>query len=125
MAKILIADDHEGMRSLVRMTLDNGRFDILEAAEGREALEIALREHPDLVFLDWSMPLLSGIEVCLELRANPVTAAVRVVLLTGHVEEREREAGLAAGAHGYITKPFSPLDLLDKVVEVLGPEALA
>ncbi len=124
MPKILIADDHEGMRALMRMTLETDRFDVLEAADGVTATDVAKREQPDLIFLDWTMPGLSGIEVCRELRADPSTDDVKIVMVTARVQERERDAAFEAGVDDYITKPFSPLELLDKVVEVLGPQAL-
>jgi DNA-binding response OmpR family regulator len=123
MPKVLIADDQESMRTVIRLTLDTGRFDILEAVDGTQALELARAEHPDVLFLDWSMPGPSGIEVCRELRDDPRMSATKIVMVTNRVGVEEQAAGFAAGADDYITKPFSPLELLDKVSEVLGPEA--
>jgi DNA-binding response OmpR family regulator len=111
------------MRSLIRVTLDSGHFEILEAPDGAAAARMARDEQPDLVFLDWTMPALSGIEVCQKLREDPRTAATKIVMVTGRADLDEQAAGFAAGADDYITKPFSPLELLDKVSEVLGPEA--
>ena len=105
MAKVLIADDHANMRQLVRLTLETGRFEIFEAPDGDAALAVATRERPDLVFLDWTMPGTPGVEVCRALRDDPETAH-------------------SMGADDYITKPFSPIQLLEKVRDVLGPEAL-
>jgi two-component system phosphate regulon response regulator PhoB len=124
MAKILIAEDNAAVRSLIRMTLDSGQTEILEVDDGTAALELARKELPELIFLDWSMPGSTGIEVCRALRENPETAQIKVVLLTARSERSDREAGFEAGADDYITKPFSPLQLLDKVTEVLGPDAL-
>jgi two-component system phosphate regulon response regulator PhoB len=124
MAKILIAEDDAIVRSLIRMTLDSGQTEILEVDDGTAALELARKELPELIFLDWSMPGSTGIEVCRALRENPETAQIKVVLLTARSERSDREAGFEAGADDYITKPFSPLQLLDKVTEVLGPDAL-
>jgi CheY-like chemotaxis protein len=124
MAKILIAEDDPTVRSLIRMTLDSGQTEIFEVEDGTEALEVARRELPELIFLDWSMPGPSGIEVCRALRADPLTADVKVVMLTARSDSHDREEGFAAGADEYVTKPFSPLHLLDKVIEVLGPDAL-
>jgi CheY-like chemotaxis protein len=124
MAKILIAEDDAAVRSLIRMTLDSGQTEILEVEDGTAALELAQKELPELIFLDWSMPGSTGIEVCRALRDNPETAQIKVVLLTARSERSDREAGFEAGADDYITKPFSPLQLLDKVTEVLGPDAL-
>jgi CheY-like chemotaxis protein len=124
MAKILIAEDDPTVRSLIRMTLDAGQTEIFEVEDGTEALEVARRELPELIFLDWSMPGSSGIEVCRALRADPRTADIKVVMLTARSDSHDREEGFAAGVDEYVTKPFSPLHLLDKVIEVLGPDAL-
>jgi two-component system phosphate regulon response regulator PhoB len=124
MAKVLIADDQANMRALVRLTLETGRFEIFEAHDGDAALEVARRERPDLVFLDWTMPGLSGVEVCRSLREDPATAGARIVMLTARSQNEDREAAQAMGADDYITKPFSPIQLLEKVRDVLGPEAL-
>jgi two-component system, OmpR family, phosphate regulon response regulator PhoB len=123
-AKILIAEDDGAVRSLIRMTLDSGQTEIFEVDDGDAALELARSELPELIFLDWSMPGTSGIEVCRVLRNDPQTARIKVVMLTARSERSDREEGFAAGADDYITKPFSPLQLLDKVTEVLGPDAL-
>jgi two-component system phosphate regulon response regulator PhoB len=124
MAKVLIADDEPNMRELVRVTLETGRFEIVEAEDGDQALSLAQRECPDLVFLDWTMPGLAGIEVCARLRADPATADAKIVMLTARAQAVDRSAALEAGVDDYITKPFSPVKLLEKVREVLGPEAL-
>jgi two-component system phosphate regulon response regulator PhoB len=124
MAKVLIADDHASMRSLVRLTLETGHFEIFEAPDGAAALEIARREQPDLVFLDWTMPGLPGVEVCRALRDDPSHAGMRIVMLTARAQHADREAAHSVGADDYITKPFSPIELLEKVRDVLGPEAL-
>ena len=125
MAKVLIAEDDPSIRALIRLTLDSGRFEILEAADGDAALRSALAERPDLVFIDWNMPGRDGIDVCRALRRDPGTAGVKVVLVTAKSRPEERREALEAGADDYIVKPFSPLSLLDKVTEVLGPKALA
>jgi two-component system phosphate regulon response regulator PhoB len=124
MAKVLIADDQANMRSLVRLTLETGRFEIFEAADGDAALEVARREQPDLVFLDWTMPGLPGVDVCRALREDPATAGARIVMLTARSQPEDRDTAHAMGADDYITKPFSPIQLLEKVRDVLGPEAL-
>jgi two-component system phosphate regulon response regulator PhoB len=118
-AKLLIADDHEGIRDLVRITLTDERYEIVEATDGAEALELALEHRPDLIFLDVTMPKKSGLDVCRSLKSNPDTSAMTIVMLTSMGQEKDREAGLSAGADGYFTKPFSPIALLRKVDEVL------
>ena len=124
MARILIAEDEPSVRSLIRLTLDSGQMEIFEVADGASAIEVALRERPELLFLDWGMPGQTGIEVCRALRRDPRTEGIKIVMLTARSANGDRLAGLEAGADDYITKPFSPLQLLDKVIEVLGPEAL-
>jgi DNA-binding response OmpR family regulator len=123
-AKVLIADDQPNMRQLVRLTLETGQFEILEAPDGDAALEVARAEVPDLLFLDWTMPGMAGVEVCRALRQDPATAGIRIVMLTARSQDSDREHAEAMGADDYITKPFSPIELLEKVRDVLGPEAL-
>ena len=112
------------MRKLVRLTLESGRFDIFEAPDGETALDVATRERPDLVFLVWTMPGQSGVEVCRALRDDPGNDGMRIVMLTARSQQGDRDTAHAMGADDYITKPFSPIQLLEKVRDVLGPEAL-
>jgi len=124
MAKVLIADDQPNMRQLVRLTLETGQFEILEAPDGDAALEVARAERPDLLFLDWTMPGMAGVDVCRALRDDPDTADIRIVMLTARSQDSDRAHAEEAGADDYITKPFSPIELLEKVRDVLGPDAL-
>jgi two-component system, OmpR family, alkaline phosphatase synthesis response regulator PhoP len=124
MAKVLIADDEPNMRRLVRLTLESGHFEILEAVDGDGALEVARRERPDLIFLDWTMPGVPGVEVCRRLRDDPATTSVPIVMVTARSQPADRQIAQAMGVDDYITKPFSPIALLEKVRDVLGPEAL-
>lgn len=123
MPTVLIADDDPTMRWLIRHTLDTGAFELVEVADGVSAVARARELCPDLILLDWSMPGRSGIDVCKALRADPKTAATKIVMLTARSQTDDRLASLAAGADDFITKPFSPLALLDKVGDMLGPEA--
>ena len=120
MRKLLIADDEEGVRSLVRMTLEADAYEILEARDGDEALAIAREHQPELVFLDVMMPGSSGVEVCRALKSDTETSGMTIIMLTAQAQERDREDGLAAGADDYFTKPFSPVTLLTKVEQVFG-----
>ncbi len=119
-SKILLVDDDVGLRRLVRLTLGPD-YDVIEANDGEEAVEIALREHPDLVFMDIRMPRLSGYEACRRIKENPETSNAKVVILTANMSDEDREKGAAVGADGYLTKPYSPLALLAKVEELVGP----
>ena len=119
MNTILIADDEESLRLLIRTTLESPEVTLLEATDGNTALEMARREQPDLIVLDWMMPGKSGIEVTKELRADPRTAPIAIVMLTAMGQEQDRKQGLAAGVQAFLVKPFSPLELLDRVQEVL------
>ena len=99
-------------------------FELVEAGDGREAVEVALRDRPEIVFLDIDMPQLDGFEACRRLRAEPHTAGATIVMLTaaaGDSAEREAET---AGADLFLTKPFSPLELL-RLVDELGANGVA
>jgi DNA-binding response OmpR family regulator len=120
--KLLIADDEDGIRSLVRMTLESDAYEILEASDGDEALMMALEHQPELVLLDASMPGLSGFEVCRALKERPSTSGITVIMLTALAQESDRAKGEAAGADDYFTKPFSPVALLRKVDQVFSEE---
>lgn len=117
--KVLLADDDAGLRRLVGTTLGSDDFDLLQATDGDEALEVARRELPDLILLDVNMPRLNGFEVCRQLKADPATAGIKVVMLTARANESDRVQGREAGADEYFVKPFSPVQLLDKVYSLL------
>ena len=118
-AKILIVEDHPTMREAMRLVLEGEGFTIDEAADGDRALEIVRADPPDLVFLDMNIPGPSGADVLGELRADPATAAVRVIVVTADGEEGRGRA-IAMGADEYFTKPFSPITLLQTVEQVLS-----
>jgi two-component system, OmpR family, phosphate regulon response regulator PhoB len=116
---VLVCDDEPVLRMLVRATLDDGRYTIVEACDGEQALERVRADHPDVILLDMMMPGRSGSEVLLELRRNPETAATPVIMLTARAQAADREAMDLAGATHYLTKPFSPVGLAALVEEVL------
>ena len=119
--KILIVDDEAAVVKLLLTTLgDDDRYRLLVARDGEEALQIARQEKPDLVFLDILMPKMDGFRVCRALKANPATADMKVVMLTALAQDSDREEAIRAGADGYLAKPFSPTDLLEKVEEVFN-----
>ncbi len=117
---VLIVDDDQFIRKLIATTLEDvSEFELHEAADGMEALEVARETRPSLVFLDVDMPRLNGIEACRQLRADDATGRATIVMLTAaHGDSVESDAE-QAGADMFLTKPFSPLDLL-RLVEQLG-----
>lgn len=120
MRKILICDDDDNIRHIMEFGLETEGFRVLAASDGELALRLAVSEHPDLVILDVMMPDSDGLAVCRKLKQDPATRHIPVLLLTAKSDKGDREAGLAAGADDYITKPFSPQRLIEKVHEVLG-----
>jgi DNA-binding response OmpR family regulator len=120
MKTILLADDEENLRLLVRMTLEDPAWRILEACDGPTALEMARKEAPDVIVLDWMMPGMSGIEVAAALREDHRLAEVPIIMLTAKGQRADREKGLSLGVCAYLVKPFSPLEMLEKVQEILG-----
>jgi DNA-binding response OmpR family regulator len=121
---VLIVDDEPHIVDLVRVTLEDDRLRVVEAADGTEALATAERERPELVFLDVNLPDLSGLEVCRRLRTYTPLAHTRIVMLTAAAQQDDVARGLAAGADLYLTKPFSPVRLLSLVEELLPGVAL-
>jgi len=107
------------MRLLVHATIESDDYKVVEAADGLEAWAMIQQYKPSLVLLDVQMPGRSGLEVLRSVRADPSLLATRVILLTSKAQEHDVEAGLIAGADFYLTKPFSPLDLLTRVEEAL------
>ena len=122
MKKILIVDDQPQIRELVAITLQLSSYQILLAENGQRAIEIAQTEHPDVILLDVMLygSDLDGLEVCRRLKKNPTTEDIPIVLLTAHGQMSDIEAGKAAGADDYFTKPFSPIALMKKIEAVLG-----
>lgn len=121
MKKILIVDDQAAVRELVSVTLEIGPYQILEAANGDDALRMAQSQMPDLILLDIQMPggKLDGLEVCRILKADEATRHIRIVFLTAKGQEWDKQAGQDAKADGYFVKPFSPLDLMNTVEDIL------
>jgi two-component system chemotaxis response regulator CheY len=115
---VLIVDDDPFIRKLIATTLEDvAGFDLVEACDGVQAVELAGARTPAIIFLDVNMPRLDGIGAAAQLRALPGSEAVTIVMLTAAGQERERDAR-EAGADLFLTKPFSPLDLLRLVDEI-------
>jgi len=122
MKKILIVDDQDDIRELVKITLDIGDYDIIQASNGPTALELTKTQKPDLILLDVMMPEggMDGFEVCKEIKNNPEFSDTTIIMLTAKSQESDKKQGLLSGADGYFTKPFSPLALMNKVDEIFG-----
>ncbi len=112
---ILVVEDEDDIRRLVVLHLRREGFDVHEAADGEEALQQARRVRPKVVLLDLNMPKLSGTDVCAALRADPELNAVYVIMLTARSQEADRIEGFMVGADDYVTKPFSPKELVLRV----------
>lgn len=117
--KILVVEDEPDIRKLVNYNLTQERFKVLEAEDGEKALKIVRQEKPDLVVLDLMLPGLSGLEVCRSLRKQPETARLPVLMVTAKVGEADRVVGLEMGADDYLTKPFSPRELVARIRAIL------
>ena len=121
MAKLLVADDLVPIRQMVRITLSTQGWTIVEAKNGKEALELVRSEKPDLVLLDVDMgPGPNGFDVCRQIKADEATKDIPVVMLTAHESDSDRAIGFAAGATQYLTKPFGPLELIDTIRGILA-----
>jgi two-component system phosphate regulon response regulator PhoB len=120
MSTILLAEDDPDIRHLVSYKLIKSGFDVVEAADGRAALQAARHQPPDLVLLDVRMPYLSGLDVCRELRGGPRTTNVPIIILTARSRPQDIEQAYAAGATDYVVKPFSPRELVLRVESVLA-----
>jgi CheY-like chemotaxis protein len=120
-AKILLVEDHVTMRQAVRMVLEPEGFEVVEAADGKAALDRVGRDRPDIVLLDLNIPGLSGLSVLEALKKDPQTASVPVIVVSAD-DENARRRVMELGADGFFTKPFSPLALLETLERVRGGE---
>lgn len=118
-ARILLIEDDPEMGELIRYNLEDEGFDLSISEDGEEGLIIATELTPDIVILDWMLPNLSGIEICRRLRAKTETQNIPIIMLTARSGEADRIRGLDMGADDYITKPFSPLELVARIHAVL------
>ncbi len=119
-ARVLVVDDDPDVRELIALRLRLDGYEVHLAEDGEAGLAAALELRPDLVVADWMMPRLAGPELCRELRTNPVTAGVPVLLLTSRSQEQDVQRGFAVGADDFVVKPFSPRELSSRVAAVLA-----
>ncbi|MCU7727913.1 response regulator [Actinoplanes sp. KI2] len=120
MTVVLVADDDADIRDLVAFKLEQAGLEVIAVEDGQTALEQARARLPTLAVLDVSMPGLSGIEVCRMLRADRATAGMLIIMLTARVQEQDVEGGFSAGADDYVTKPFSPRELVSRIQSLLS-----
>jgi two-component system, OmpR family, alkaline phosphatase synthesis response regulator PhoP len=113
--KVLIVEDEKDILHLVKIYLDKEGFRTLTAENGAEALRQARSEHPDLIILDLMLPVIDGLEVCKKLRLSPQTSMLPIVMLTAKSGESDTVVGLELGADDYVTKPFSPRELVARI----------
>ncbi|PHQ69318.1 MAG: phosphate regulon transcriptional regulatory protein PhoB [Sneathiella sp.] len=117
--KILIVEDEPAMVELLRYNLESEGFDVASAPDGEEGMLAIEEQSPDLVLLDWMLPKVSGIELCRRLRRNQKFKALPVIMITARGEETDRVRGLDVGADDYVSKPFSPAELMARIRAVL------
>jgi len=116
---VIIADDEPSLRILVRATVGADDYNVVEACDGDEAWSLIQQHRPSLVILDVRMPGRPGLDILRGIKSDPNLSATRVILLTASAQESDIRAGLVAGADSYLTKPFSPRDLLSRLDEAL------
>src|SRR6267142_1301401 len=117
--KILVVDDEPDAIELIKFNLKAGGYEVITAADGEEALKKARAVLPDLIILDLMLPEVDGLEVCKILRRDPSTSAIPIIMLTAKAAEIDRVLGLELGADDYITKPFSPRELVLRIKNLL------
>ena len=116
---VLIVEDEAALATMLRYNLESEGYRVSEAVDGEEAILLVDEEPPNLILLDWMLPSLSGIEVCRRIRRNKSARDVPIIMLTARGEDSDRVRGLDSGADDYITKPFSPRELMARVRAVL------
>jgi two-component system phosphate regulon response regulator PhoB len=113
--RVLVVEDEAPLVAMLRYNLEREGFEVDEASNGEEALARIAELKPDIVLLDWMLPLVSGIEVCRQLRRAAATRSLPVIMLTARAEEADRVRGLDSGADDYVVKPFSPTELVARL----------
>ncbi|MBM7659569.1 CheY-like chemotaxis protein [Bacillus mesophilus] len=118
--KVLLAEDEEVLRMLVVDTLEDEGYLIDEASDGEEALQLILENNYDLIILDYMMPVYTGLEIIEKVRQLPDKKHVKMMMLSAKSQKTDQETVLEAGANYFMSKPFSPLELVNKIEEILS-----
>ncbi len=118
--KILVVDDSRTALFMETMILRNGPYSLVTAGDGEEAVRKALAEHPDLILMDVVMPRMTGFEACRQLRGQPETKSIPIIMVTTRGEEQNVETGFASGCTDYVTKPINGAELLEKIKNYVG-----
>jgi DNA-binding response OmpR family regulator len=113
--KVLVVDDEEYIQHILNFSFGAEGYEVITAADGEEAVTIARSEKPDIIVLDIMMPKMDGYEACKQIKADPQTQGIPVILLTAKGREVDRKLGAEAGADDYVVKPFSPGRLIERV----------
>ena len=116
---VLIVEDEIDLITLLQYNLEKEGFRTINATDGQEALLLAQEQRPSLILLDWMLPVISGIEVCRQLRRNAETQSIPIIMLTARSDEADKVRGLNSGADDYLAKPFSPSELVARIRAVL------
>ncbi|CAL4860791.1 response regulator [Microbacterium sp. MM2322] len=119
MARVLVVEDDVDVASLLSHVLSSVGHDVEVAHDGGAGLEVAYAQHPDMVIVDWMMPIKTGIEVCSTLRANPDFSSTRIMMLTARSSPQDVAQAKAAGVDDYVVKPFTPRQLRERVASLL------
>lgn len=120
--RVLVADDNDDIRDLLQARLTVRGFDVITASDGKAALDAALEHLPDVIVLDWVMPIIQGHELCVKLKTDPHTHSIPVMMLTARGEEEDRLLGMDLGADAYMVKPFD-IDELERTLRRLLDES--
>ena len=119
-SKVLVCDDEPYILESVAYIIEREGFEVITAEDGEEGLNLARKEKPALIFLDVMMPKMTGYEVCAELKKDPETKNIHVIMLTARGQDTDEEMARDVGANEYMTKPFSPRNLKKRIREILG-----
>ena len=117
--KILIVEDDRDIVEMIEYNLREEGYETLSALNGEDGVELASKEHPDLIILDIMLPIMDGFEVCRALRSNDITARIPIIILSAKSQETDKVVGLELGADDYVTKPFSPRELIARIRAIL------